>query len=85
MPKGSFVSLFPRYDYDDPVPNRQFEYLRTFLQESTAGPITATPWLKNVPPFNTIYRNIRLKKTLKFDRLNSATFFVPGRPWTSSG
>ena len=41
------------------MPNRQFEYLRTFLGESMAGPLSVTPWLKLLPPFKAIYWNIR--------------------------
>lgn len=48
-----------RYPYDDPAAQKQFEYLRSFLGEATAGPITAVPWLKFVPPFKGIYWNIR--------------------------
>ncbi len=58
--RGRFSPYHPyRYDYDDPAVERQFEYLRTFLQESTAGPLTTTPWLKKVQPFKGIYENIR--------------------------
>nr|WAQ80662.1 methyl farnesoate epoxidase/farnesoate epoxidase [Tigriopus japonicus] len=48
-----------RYEYDDPAAHQQFDYLRSFLQESTAGPMTTTPWLKYIPPFKGIYWNIR--------------------------
>jgi len=43
-----------RYEYDDQSAHKQFDYLRAFLQESTAGPMTATPWLKKVISFEQI-------------------------------
>ena len=36
----------------------QFDYLRTFLGEKNAGPLTFVPWLKFIPPFYNIYNNI---------------------------
>jgi hypothetical protein len=47
-----------RYDYNDPRPRNQFRLLRTFLGEKLAGPLTFVPWLKFIPPFNWIYKNI---------------------------
>ena len=48
-----------RYNYDDERIGKQFDYLRSFLGEALAGPITATPWLKHVQPFKGVYWNIR--------------------------
>ena len=48
-----------RYDYSDPRPSKQFSLLRSFLQESLAGPITVAPVLKGMPHFGDIYRRIR--------------------------
>jgi hypothetical protein len=52
-----FVLL--RYEFDDPQVDKQFQYLRSFLHEKAAGPLTAIQWLKKVPPFSGIYWNIR--------------------------
>ena len=48
-----------RYPYDNPAVIKQFQYLRSFLGNSMAGPITTNPWLKSVPPTKGIYWNIR--------------------------
>ena len=47
-----------RYDYNDSKPREQFDYLRAFLGEKNAGPLTFVPWLKFLPPFYTIYHTI---------------------------
>ncbi len=47
-----------RYDFSDPRPQKQFNYLRAFLHEKAAGPLTVVPWLKYVPTFSSIYNNI---------------------------
>lgn len=47
-----------RFDYTDPEPGKQFEYLRAFLGEKLAGPITFVPWLHLIFPFSSIYNRI---------------------------
>ena len=47
-----------RYDFEDTEPKRQFDYLRTFLGEKLAGPISFIPWLRYLYPFSTIFNDI---------------------------